>query len=221
MRIPCRWCATCLLVSLCRAALSGSPVVVEDFESGKLDRWTFTDPKAFRISEGDRGKCLELFRKPDYSPKVRSPLGLAILNEPVLSDFVLNVRLRSTVKDYGHRDLCVVFGYQDPEHFYYVHFGKKADPHSNSIFLVNGAPRVSIAQTTSKGTNWTDGWHGVRVRREAASGRIEVYFDDMEKPVMTAVDRTLLTGRIGMGSFDDLGMFDELTVETMVLDQGK
>jgi hypothetical protein len=215
------WIVASLLFGGVHSSLANPTAIVQDFESGSLDGWTFTDAKAFRIGEGDRGKCLELFQKAKYNPKVRSPLGLAILEAPVVSDFVLDVRLRSTVKDYGHRDLCIVFGYQDPEHFYYVHLGKKADPHSNSIFLVDGAPRVSIAKTTSKGTDWTDGWHNVRVRRDSSTGEIEVYFDNMEKPVMTAVDRKLTQGKIGLGSFDDLGMFDDLTLEGKVVDEGK
>jgi hypothetical protein len=41
------------------------------------------------------------------------------------------------------------------------------------------------------------------VRREVESGTIEVFFDDMSKPVMTASDATFEQGRIGVGSFDD------------------
>ena len=59
----------------------------------------------------------------------------------VVGDFVLEVELQSTVKDYDHRSMVLVFGYQDPAHFYYVHFGKKTDDHANQIFIVNGAPR--------------------------------------------------------------------------------
>jgi hypothetical protein len=63
-----------------------------------------------------------------------------------LTDFVMDVDLRSTGRDYGHRDLCLFFGYQDPSHFYYVHLGKQADAAANSIFRVDGRPRVSIAE---------------------------------------------------------------------------
>ncbi len=37
-----------------------------------------------------------------------------------------------------------------------------------------------------------------------------MYFDDMENPVMTARDKTFTWGRIGIGSFDDTGEFDEV-----------
>lgn len=187
-----------------------TPLARADFEGGETTGWTFTDPKAWRIGTDGDNKVLELFKGSKYQPKVRSPLNIALLDEPKVGDFVLEVRLKSTKPDYGHRDLCLFFGHQDPEHFYYVHLGKKADPHSNAIFLVNGSPRVSIAKTTTKGTPWTDDWHQVRLVRDVASGKIEVYFDDMTTPAMTATDTTLGEGKIGVGSFDDIGMFDDI-----------
>ncbi len=38
----------------------------------------------------------------------------------------------------------------------------------------------------------------------------QIYFDDMQEPVMTADDKTFLSGRVGIGSFDDTGNFDEI-----------
>ena len=55
---------------------------------------------------------------------------------------------------------------------------------------------------------------GVKVRlvRDSTSGLIQVFFDNMDRPAMTAHDRTFGKGRIGVGSFDDTGMFDEIVV---------
>lgn len=46
----------------------------------------------------------------------------------------------------------------------------------------------------------------------AESGLIEVYVDDFEFPIMSVVDKTFLSGRVGVGSFDDIGMFDDVRV---------
>ena len=59
-------------------------------------------------------------------------------------------------------------------------------------------PRVSIAETRTKGTPWTDGWHHVRLVRNVKDGLIQVFFDDMNQPAMTAHDRTFDHGRIGV-----------------------
>ena len=77
---------------------------------------------------------------------------------------------------------------------------------------MNGKPRVSIAESRTTGTPWTDGWHHVRLVRHVKDGLIQVFFDDMEHPAMTAHDRTFGHGRIGVGSFDDTGMFDDVEV---------
>jgi len=41
---------------------------------------------------------------------------------------------------------------------------------------------------------------------------IKTYFDDMTTPVMLAMDKTFLRGRIGIGSFDDTANFDDIRV---------
>ncbi|MFO0947646.1 MAG: hypothetical protein U1D30_17270 [Planctomycetota bacterium] len=186
-----------------------------DFESGELAGWKMTDAKAWRIEKTDMGKSLTLFRQSNHKPKVRSPLNYALLEDLPVTDFTLDVKLQSTARDYGHRDLCLFFGFQDPEHFYYVHLGKEADPHAHSVFLVNGAPRLSIAKERTEGTPWTDGWHHVRLKRNAESGDIEVFFDNMDKPVMKANDKTFTWGTVGIGSFDDTGRFDDIVLRGM------
>jgi len=193
----------------------GEAVVHDTFEREAPEGWEFTDPAAWRIAkEGEDGnRVLELHQASKYEPAVRSPFNIALVKEADLGGFVMDVKVRSTTREYGHRDLCVIFGHQDPSHFYYAHIAKAADPHAHSVFLVNGEPRVSIAESRTEGVNWTDGWHHVRVIREPETGLIEVYFDDMAKPVMTAHDKTFAHGRIGLGSFDDTGMFDDLIVK--------
>ena len=91
-----------------------------------------------------------------------------------------------------------------------MHIANKSDAHANSIFIVNGEPRVSIAKTRTEGTKWDEGWHTVRLVRDVEQGTIEVFFDDGEEPIMTAVDDNFKSGRIGVGSFDDTGQFDDI-----------
>ncbi len=181
----------------------------EDFEGG-ADRWEPTDPKAWKIVDGPAGKAYGQFQKSAYKPPHRSPLNISLLKDVVVSDFVLETRVQSTIKDYGHRDMCLFFGYQGPARFYYVHLGKKTDDHANQIFIVNDAPRTKISTRTTEGTPWTDGWHTVRIVRKVADGTIEVYFDDMKTPAMTASDKTFAWGRVGLGSFDDTGNWDDV-----------
>lgn len=192
---------------------SDMPLVFsDDFEKGS-GNWAPTDPAAWEILEDGGSKVFALTGKSKYTPPVRSPHNIALVKGLNVTDFVIEARMKQTGKDYGHRDMCIFFGHNDPAHFYYVHIATKADAHANSIFLVNNEPRVSIASERTKGTDWgRDVWHTVRVKRDTQSGSIEVYFDDMETPIMKAVDKTFLTGTIGFGSFDDTGNVDDVRI---------
>jgi hypothetical protein len=187
-------------------------VLQDDFERDELGDWEPTDPKAWKITRIDANRVLDQHKASQYEPPVRSPFNIALAKNVDVGDMVMDAEVHSTGRDYGHRDLCFVFGRQDPSHFYYVHLGKEADPHANSIFLVDGKPRVSIAESRTKGTPWTEGWHHVRVVRKVGDGLIQVFFDDMETPAMTAHDKTFFHGGIGVGSFDDTGQFDAIQV---------
>ncbi len=194
-------------------AVAEEPAVFfEDFENG-ITRWEMTDAKAWQVAEDPAGnKVLALTGSSEYAPPHRSPLNIALTKGFEFGSFEMTVRLKQTGREYGHRDLCLFFNYQDPAHFYYLHLATKADDHANSIFIVNDAPRLSIAETRTNGTAWDDKFHTVKIRRDIDSGKIEVFFDDMEKPVMTATDKNFTKGRIGVGSFDDVGEFDDIRV---------
>jgi len=191
-------------------------VVSEDFESG-ANRWQPKDPRSWKIETTPQGKVFSLLAQSQYKPPYRSPVNIAMLKDVVVSDFVFETRLQSTVKDYDHRSLVLVFGYQDPAHFYYVHFGKRADEHANQIFIVNGAPRAKISTRSTDGTAWDDAWHKARIVRSVSDGKTDVYFDDMHNPVMTAADKTFAWGQVGIGAFDDLGNFDDLVLRGNVV----
>jgi hypothetical protein len=178
-----------------------SPEAVKDF--------VFSAPAEWKYSKDDGG-CLELAydnkAKPAYSPKHRSPFHIALIAGKAFTDFTLDVELQSTTMPYGHQDMCLFFGFVSPERYYYVHIARAADMNAHNVFVVNDAPRKNIATETTKGIDWkANTWHKVRVVRETKSGKIEVYFDDLTKPVMRAEDRTFGKGRIGFGSFDDTG----------------
>jgi hypothetical protein len=204
---------TMLLAAPFARAADDLPVLVEEnFEQG-AERWQPTDAKAWKIEKTDDGQVFSQFKKKSqYNPPHRSPYNIALLEDVTVGDFVLTAKVKSTHEDYPHRDACLFFGYQDPAHFYYVHLGKRADDHANQIFIVNESARKKISKTSTEGTPWTDEWHNVKIVRKVADGTIEIYYDDMQKPVMTAVDKTFVWGQIGIGSFDDTTAWDDIVL---------
>lgn len=181
----------------------------QDFASADaLQDFEFSDPAAWRWARetGARPGALELHQQSKYSPRVRSPFNIALLAGREFGDFVLEADLVQTGREYGHRDMVVVFAAKDPANFYYTHIATKTDDHAHNIFIVNDEPRRKISTRTTDGANWgLDVWHKVRVERRLADGSIRVFFDDLTTPIMTATDQHFDFGRIGFGSFDDTG----------------
>ncbi len=125
-------------------------LLTEDFSAG-IGPLGADRPQGLEARRGRAGnKVFSQHAKSTYKPPHRSPFNIALLKDVLVGDFVLEARCRSTVKDYGHRDMCLFFGYQDPAHFYYVHLGKQTDDHANQIFIVNGAPRMKISTKTTR-----------------------------------------------------------------------
>ncbi|MEN9554978.1 MAG: Isoaspartyl peptidase precursor [Planctomycetota bacterium] len=196
------------------AAPEGMTLIYQhDFQDGQAERYQPTDVSAWKLqAEGDNQFLALTKKNSNFSPPFRSPLNRTLIKDLEVSSFVMDIRFQSTIADYPHRSLCLFFGFQDDAHLYYVHFGKRTDDHANQVFIVNGAPRVKISTKTTAGTPWTDEWHRARIVRDVGSGEITVYFDDLKTPIMTAVDRTFVKGRLGFGSFDDIGNFDDVKI---------
>jgi hypothetical protein len=190
-------------------------VYEQDFDQpGVLSGFAMTDPAAWKITAGKEGQGLELVTQSKYEPRVRSPLNIALIRDKVFGDFVLQAEVMQTGKEYGHRDMCFFFGFQDPEHFYYAHLASKMDEHAHNIFVVNAQPRAKISRSTTDGVKWgdTSQWHIVRLERKASDGTVKVYFDDLDTPIMTARDQTFGPGFVGFGSFDDTGKIDNVKI---------
>ena len=193
-------------------------VFSEDFESG-ADRWEILDPDTWRVAKHGNSHAFEITaRSSAYQPPVRSPRHVALIKDLNLASFEIEFRVKSTKDTGGHRDCCVFFNYVDDQHFYYVHLGAIPDPHSGQIMIVNEADRLAMTKNT-KPTPWDDQWHRVKLVRDATSGLIAVYFDDMSTPHMKVNNKTFSSGRIGIGSFDDLNAFDDITVRELTMQE--
>ena len=191
-----------------------SPEAVKDFK--------MTDGAAWKFAKEDQGGALELAAQSKYKPEVRSPVNIALLKDKVFGDFILEADLVQTGKEYGHRDMCLFFGFQNPKQFYYTHMATKADPNAHNVFIVNNEPRKNIAKTTTTGVNWgLNIWHKVRLERKLSDGMIKVFFDDMTIPIMVAEDKNFGPGLIGFGSFDDTGKVDNIRIWGPKIEEAK
>ena len=94
-----------------------------------------------------------------------------------------------------------------------MHLSAVRDDVHNGIFVVDEADRRRIDDTSDRPPLKDAAWHTARLVRTASTGRLEVFFDGEAAPIMTATDRRIPSGRLGVGSFDDAGAFRGIGVQ--------
>ncbi|WP_145926672.1 PQQ-dependent sugar dehydrogenase [Amycolatopsis orientalis] len=180
--------------------------------------WAPVTPAKWRFP----GREVVLAEAGEARPGPRRPFEYAVLRKgPEFGSVRIDAEVRlDTPVEITNRDVVLVFGYQSDTRFYYAHLStdNRIYPH-NGIFAVNDADRLRIddqwdgPRSVGALPAITDArWHDVRVEHCADTGEIAVYVDGSDAPLMTAVDRTFTSGRVGFGSFDNVGRVRDLTV---------
>ena len=175
------------------------------------DQWQFEDPAAWEW-QGEGDATTLVLKKPSQTkPKVRRPFNLAWFSGVELESFTLTCEARLDVFNKGNNDLCIALGGVSESEFYYAHLGETADGVHLHLHVVNNADRKAITTTRAKALPWRPNhWHPIKLVRNASSGSITAWFDD--QVVLEGSDKTFGKGRIGLGSFDDLGAFRKVVI---------
>jgi len=193
-------------------------LVYIDFEEGRNGTWTEYNPgqgtPSWTIvndsSNGGTnayqlGGTVELVGNSDASI-----LGAySMINGVEIADFEFTGSLRST-RDTAYRDLGIIFGYQNEDQHYIAIFNNNCDDSTNGIFRVSGGVKQKIGTPCGQGVLNDLQYHQIKITKHGNS--IEVFFDDMATPVFTATDSTYGTGSFGVGSVNDTGNFDNITI---------
>ncbi|MEE6258758.1 PQQ-dependent sugar dehydrogenase [Plantactinospora sonchi] len=179
--------------------------------------WAPVTPSKWRFT-GDR---VILAEAGVQRPGPRRPFEYAVLTAgPRLGAVEIRADVRlDTPVEVTNRDVIIIFGWQSDTEFYYAHVSTDNTilPH-NGIFKVNNADRERLdyqwnGRSEGAAPAITDAeWHEVRVKHLPATGEIAVYLDGAKDPLMTARDTTFQSGRVGFGSFDNVGSLRDLTV---------
>ncbi|MEV0718468.1 PQQ-dependent sugar dehydrogenase [Asanoa sp. NPDC050611] len=201
-----------------REFASGSAGSVSVRDTMRPTNWAPVTPSKWRFANGQ----VILAEAGEARPGPRRPFEYAVLTagpEFGAVEITGEVRLDTPV-EITNRDVIIVFGYRSDTEFYYAHVSTDNTiyPH-NGIFKVNNADRERIDYQwngRSLGANpaIVDAkWHTVRVKHLPSTGEIAVYVDGAKDPLMTAKDTTFGSGRVGFGSFDNIGRLRDLKVK--------
>jgi hypothetical protein len=192
-----------VLVAMC-ATFLGHQLVAR-----AADNWEFDGSGSWAT----RGGVLVLEKAGVPAGPIRRPAALAIRRGQSFEDVEFEVDVRSTAPvELAVRDVVLIVGYESPSRFYYIHLAAKTDAVHNGIFLVDDADRRRIDDGKGQARLIDQEWHRVRVVRRGSTGAIEVFFGDDARPLLTASDRTIVRGRVGVGSFDETAEFRRLEI---------
>ncbi|MEM1084827.1 MAG: hypothetical protein AAGI48_12015 [Verrucomicrobiota bacterium] len=182
-----------------------------------LESWQPRSGSEWSWKKTPEGGLYQL-KKPGSPGKFRRPLSWSVWKGKPVACFEVEVTARclTSLKVKG-RDVLVIFGFQDPDHYYYVHFSAENSKVHNILAKVDGGERTPLPLKGKRHPRLVkDGFQQLKLTHDPATGEIEASVDG--KVILRAVDRDLKGGYVGVGSFDDKVDFDRFVLRGEPID---
>ncbi len=196
----------CALLLLAASAL-GAADTLQVFRK----TWHVVNASDWRVGDENGEQVLTLATPREPLPGPRRPIQFAVTETPAYRSVKIEVDARP-----HQRSLMIVFAYRDPAHFDYAHLSidtASKEPHHNGIFHVYGGERVRISNEAGPASfSETNRWYHVLLEWSGATGEARVSVEGHEIPALHAVDLSLTSGRVGLGSFDETADFRNLKI---------
>ena len=175
---------------------------VADWQVRKGSEWSLSPEKG-----------LYQLTKPGKQGEFRRPMSWSVWKGQQVGAFEVNVRARClTPTKVKGRDVLIIFGFQDPDHYYYVHLSAENAKVHNIFAKVDGGERTPLPLKGERVPRLLeDGFQTLKVTHDPATGEVAAWVDG--KPALQAVDKTFGGGYVGVGSFDDTVDFDQFTLK--------
>lgn len=204
-------------ILMCVAALGVGRAWAADTLEAFGYRWQVPHASDWRVERIDGEEVLSLL-VPRPSTQPRRPIQFALAETPPFIRVVLEAEVKKEPFSARQRrtSLILVYAFQDEAHFNYAHLsvdrGTEVEVH-NGIFHVFGGDRVRISQREGPPALTREDWHRVRLEHDGRTGHVRVYVDGQLLPSLEACDLSLREGRVGLGSFFDMGQFRRVRIQ--------
>ena len=178
-----------------------------DAYTGDALNWQPLTPSRWEVIS-DGGNLRYGINTTSYSNLSGNRLGeYSLIRNRTYNDFTLTAKIKSTddLTTNSSADYDIVFGYQDPNNYYYMMFSS-GSANSNLFKVVNGT-RQWIADSTNLAVP-DNAYHDIKLERTGST--IKVYFDNILK--LNAADSTFATGGVGIGSYNDASLWDDIII---------
>ena len=173
--------------------------------------WNVPSASDWSLSQEDGVPVLQLSKERGPLPGPRRPIQFALAETPAYN----RLTLEAAVKPLG-KSLMLVFAYRDAAHFDYAHLSADTadkQPVHNGIFHVYGGERVRISRPDGPSSFAATGqWYHVNLTHDANTGQIDVMVNGHAVPALHAVDVSLGSGKVGLGSFDETAVFKNVRI---------
>ncbi len=184
-----------------------SPITfTDDFEDGDAFDWSPQTASRWQVSS-DGGSLRYFLNTTDYEPTGAGVGELSLIRGRRWADFKFECSAKSAdaIGGVGAADLCIIFGYQNSGSYYYINFNGSQGL-TQLIRVHDGG--TTVLDTHSPPTFADANYHSLRVERTGS--QIRAFFDGGQ--ILSANDSFFGEGQIGVGSFNDSGYFDDVSV---------
>ncbi len=183
----------------------------QGFDNGSaLADFKFENPGAWGIFNVNSNFYLQCNATAGHSGL---PANIAILNNRVFGDFILEADVMPGKDTSGLSEVCLFLGIRDLTRYYYVQLSNRSDSLSHGIYLVKNSVRLRLSGDSLPPVRWkNDSWHKIRLERDIVKRTIVVYVDNMTQPVLRIKDYELIMGSVGLGTFSTSGRFDNIKI---------
>ena len=167
------------------------------------------------VSQGGVETLQLLVPRPSTKPRRPSQYALAQTDDFVRVTIEAEVRKEPLSARNRRTSLIFVYAWKDENHFNYVHLSVDTGRHQpvhNGVFHVYGGDRVRISSIAGPPALTSEDWHRVKVVYDGEQGRVETFVNGQALPALRAVDLSLSAGKVGLGSFFDMGEFRNVRI---------
>jgi len=206
-----------LNLSLLFIALSGAALHAADTIQAFGLKWSVPIAADWKVEQAGGVETLRLL-VPRPSTEPRRPTQFAVAQTPDYIRVTVEAEMKKEPAAARNRrtSLMIAYAWRDKDHFNYAHLSvdaAKEQPVHNGIFHVFGGDRVRISSNEGPATLTGEEWHKVRLVYDGKTGKVEVWVNGETSPSMQATETKLGAGKVGLGSFFDLGEFRNVRIQ--------
>lgn len=176
----------------------------EDFESQLSGLWSFLHSERWEVIQNNNS--LHIVTS-EYEAGENDKLGEYALIDTVLANhftFQFEVKSEENFIENSAADYCGIFGFEDDNNYYYAMFNTSFG--QTRLYHIDHGQRIEIQGRYGEWIQDNE-YHTVKITRE--NKKVWVYCDSVAVFYADTLDAT---GKVGVGSYNDKAMFDNVAI---------